>query len=321
MTRIICGLDISSRHLDACIGREGARLRVERTPSGIEELAAFCRRHAVDMVVMEATGGYEKEPFALLWGQGIPCAVVNPRQVRHFAEGMGVFEKADHIDSGMIAWYAQVRKLKPQPPASEHQSRLQALAVRLRQVTELRVSQLNQRRLVEDAHVLEGISEIITLLNRQIRALSKEIADLLDRDPLWQALGKSFSALKGVADRTVARVLALMPEIGTLSGKAAAKLVGLAPIIKESGQFKGKRRVRGGREGVRSILVLVADCVAKHEPDFIAFKEKLLTAGKPKLVVRVALARKLLVRLNAKARDIRKARAEATPQSASVKAA
>ena len=313
MTTSICGVDVSSGFLDAAIGDTRHTRRVRRTPEGIADLVAFCREHDVELVAMEATGGYERLPFALLWQAGLPCAVANARQVRRFAEALGLLEKTDRIDAGVIARFTAVRKLAPQPPAAATQERLTALTVRLRQVTEARVGQRNQRRLVTDATVLALIEETIAFHTHQIKELEKAIDALLAEDPLWTALAEAFRSIGGVAGRTtVCGVLALLPEIGTLSNKAVAKIVGLAPIANDSGKRTGKRPVRGGRAPLRTLLVCVAGIVAKHEPDFIAMRARLLAAGKPNLLIRVAIARKLLVRLNAKARDIR----NAMPQTA-----
>jgi transposase len=305
VTKIICGVDVSSQSLDARIGAEGLVGRFPNTPEGIEALAAFCKAHGAELAVMEATGGYEKRPFALLWAQGIPTAIVNPRAVRRFAEAMGLLEKTDQIDAGVIAWYALVKPIAPREPAGAAQERLQALVTRLRQLTELRTAQCNQRRLVTEAGVLACFGEILAMITSQMRALEIEIAKLIEGDPLWRKLDQTFRSIKGVADRTVARLMAEMPEIGTLSNKAASKLIGLAPIARDSGKLKGRRPVRGGRSGVRSILFVVAEVVRRHNPDFAAFHKRLSEAGKPKKVIRTALAHKLLVRLNAKARDVR----------------
>jgi transposase len=302
---IICGVDVSSTDLDARIGRDGPHRRVARTPCGIAELAAFCRAHGVDLVVLEATGGYDRLPFGLLWAEGLPCALANPRAVRRFAEAMGYLEKTDRIDAGMIAQYGAVKRLQPQPPASAGQRQLQALTVRLRQLTALRVAQINQRRLVEDELVLASIAAVIACLNQQIRQLEAEVTRLIAADPLWTRLADSFGAIKGVASRTVATLLAHLPEIGTLSNKAVAKLIGLAPLAHDSGKQHGRRPVRGGRSPVRALLVLIASLVVRHDPDFQAVHQRLIAAGKPKMVARIAIARKLLVRLNAKARDAR----------------
>jgi len=305
VTKIICGVDVSSEVLDIRIGRDGPRGQYERTPEGIERLASFCKTNRVELVVMEATGGYERLPFVLLWQQGISCAIVNPRCVRRFAEAMGFLEKTDQIDCCVIAWFAEVKRIVAQQPSGETQILIGALVTRLRQLTEVRTAQSNQRRLVTEPSVLEAFVELIALINRQIRQLEKQIAEMIEADPLWTKLNESFRTIKGVADRTVARILAEMPEIGTLSNKAVSKLGGLAPLAHDSGKSAGKRAVRGGRANVRSILFIVAEVVRRYDPDFAAFHKKLSDAGKPKKLIRVALAHKLLVRLNAKARDVR----------------
>lgn len=254
---------------------------------------------------MEATGGYERLAFGLLWSWDLPAALVNPRSVRQFAEAMGLLEKTDRIDAEVIAWYAQAKHIVPRPPASDAQQALAALVTRLRQLTELRTMQSNQRRLVEDAVALASFDELLALVGRQIRTLEDRIIVQIADDPLWSELDATFRSIKGVAGRTVARLLAEMPEIGTLSGKAVAKLAGLAPLARDSGQRTGRRSIRGGRSHVRSILFVVAGVVARYDKDFTAFQGKLAEAGKSKKAIRVALARKLLVRLNAKARDVR----------------
>jgi transposase len=305
-------VDVSSTTLDARIGHEhGPERRFDCSHEGIAGLIAFCRAQTVEIVVMEATGGYEKLPFGLLWAADIPTAIVNPRSVRRFAEAMGLLEKTDRVDAGVIAWYAEVKRIQAHPPASATQRRLTALVTRLRQLTEARVTQLNQRRLGDEADALASFEAVTALLTREIRAFEARIAALIGADPLWRTLDAQFRTIKGVAGRTVARLMAELPEIGTLSGKAVGKLAGLAPIARDSGKFSGKRPVRGAREGVRSILFIVAEVVRRYDPDFKAFHRKLSAAGKPPKVIRTALAHKLLTRLNAKARDVRNKLAEA----------
>ncbi len=306
MATIICGVDVSSETLDARIGLDGACGSFPNTPAGIEGLAGLCRAHKVELAAMEATGGYEKQPFTLLWAHQVPAAILNPRAVRQFAQAMGFLEKTDSIDTGVIAWFAQVKRIKPMPPASATLEHLSALVTRLGQLTELRTAQTNQGRLVTDPAVQTGLRELLALVVRQIRSLEDEIAELIDADPLWRKLDQAFRSIKGVADRTVARLMAHLPEIGTLSNKAIAKLAGLAPIADDSGKRNGKRAIRGGRSDVRAILFVVAHVVRKYDPDFAAFHKRLSNAGKPKKVVQTALAHKLLIRLNAKARDARK---------------
>ena len=305
MTRIICGVDVASKSLEARIGQQGAASSFINDPEGIAALGAFCQAHQAELVAMEATGGYEQQAFAQLSGQGLAVTILNPRAVRQFAQSMGSLEKTDRIDAGMIAWYAEVKKSQPVCLAPENQQHLRALVTRLRQLTEMRAVQLNQQRLVTDRKVQASFKKLLALLARQIGELEKGIAVLLEKDPLWRELDQAFRTIKGVADRTVARLMAEMPEIGTLSNKTISKLAGVAPLANDSGKHQGKRAVRGGRAAVREILFIVASVVGRHEPDFIAFRERLRAAGKPPKVVRIALAHKLLVRLNAKAREVR----------------
>jgi transposase len=311
--KTVCGVDISKARLDACVEPGTLRGSYTNDVAGIAELAAFCRQHQVELVVMEATGGYERRAFMLLSEDGLPCAITNARNVRLYAESMGVPEKTDRIDASMIARFARHKDLQSMPLPSPAQRRLKALVARLRQLTDDLIVQKQRRSsLRDDAEMLASIDEVIALLKRQSRAIEGEIGSMIDDDPLWAHLSQTFRSIKGVADRTVAWLMAELPEIGTYSNKAIAKLVGVAPIADDSGRRRGKRPVRGGRPGVRSIMFLVAAIAARYDETLGRFRDRLLAAGKEKMVVRIALARKLLVRLNAKARDARAAFAYAT---------
>jgi transposase len=311
--KIICGVDVSKARLDACIEPGSIRGSFDNDAAGIVELAAFCRQHQAQLVAMEASGGYERKAFLLLWQQGLPCAIANARNVRLYAESMGMLEKTDTIDTAMIARFARDKNLQPTPLPSQAQQRIKALVARLRQVTDdLTVQKQRRSSLLDNAEMLASLDEVIALLKRQSRTLEGEIASMIDDDPLWAKLAETFRSVKGVAGRTVARLMADLPEIGSYSNKAIAKLVGVAPIANDSGKRKGKRPVRGGRSSVRSILFLVARTAARYDKSLSEFRDRLVVAGKEKMVIRIALARKLLVRLNAKARDARAAYANAT---------
>lgn len=313
MKKTICGVDVSKAKLDACIEPGHRSASFNNDTAGIAELAAFCRKHAVELVVMEASGGYERRAFIDLWEQGISCALTNPRSVRRYAEAMGILEKTDRIDASVIARFAHAKNMAPTPLPSKAQQRLKALVARLRQVTDdLTVQKQRRASMLDNPEMQASIDEVIALLKRQSRTLEGEIASMIDDDPLWAKLAETWREVKGVAGRTVARLHAELPEIGLLSNKAAGKLVGLAPIANDSGMRKGKRSTRGGRAGVRSILFLVADIAARYDENLKAFKARLKKAGKEKMVIRIALARKLLVILNAKARDARAEYANAT---------
>ena len=300
----ICGVDVCQAWLDAWIEPAGHR-RFANTPDGVAELGAFCRDHDAELVVMEASGGIEQDAFLALWQLGQPCAIANPRAVRKFAEAMGYLEKTDRIDAQVIVGYARAKRLVPTPPPSLDQQRLTALATRLRQVTQDLSIQKQRLHSTREATALESLKQAIAFFTAQAKTIAGEMVALIDADPLWTALDRSFRATKGVADRTVAYMLADLPEIGMISNRAITKLVGLAPLADDSGKRQGQRSIRGGRAGIRSILFLVADIARKYDPRLADFRERLLAKGLSKMEVRVALARKLLVRLNAKARDVR----------------
>lgn len=312
MTQIICGVDVSKRRLDAHVEPLGNFESFDNNADGIAELVSFCRRHEVQLVAMEASGGCERTAFLLLWDAGIACGLTNPKSVRRYAEAMGVLEKTDRLDAGVIARFAVAKGLKPTSPPTPAQQRLKALVARLRQVTDDLTVQKQRRSSAMNEEMVASLDEVIALFKRQARSLEGEIASLIDDDPLWSRLDAALRSTKGVANRAVGRLLAELPELGVYSNKAVVKLAGLAPLADDSGARAGKRHIRGGRAGIRSILFLVARIVCRFDASMEAFHRKLTEAGKPKMVVRIALARKLLVRLNAKAREAREQYALAT---------
>ena len=304
----ISGVDISKDWFDSFVAPSHFE-RFENSPEGIGRLVDFVRSHATcegsPLVVMEASGGLERVPFYMLWEQSMACAIVNPRAVRDFAKAMGQLEKTDRIDAAVIARFGTVMAIKPMPAPSQNQQRLSALSARVQQV----VSDLStQRQRFHTAHLdvaREGILELIAVLKKQSKSLSAEIAALITADPLWAAIDTTLRSVKGVADRTVATLMAELPELGILSNKAISKLAGLAPLADDSGKRQGTRHTRGGRTNVRNILFIVADIARKYDQGLTAFRQRLIDQGKPKMVIRIALAHKLLVRLNAKTRETR----------------
>lgn len=305
MNRIICGVDVSKDNRDCRIVPGEAAGRFANTGEGIAALAAFCRAHSVELAVMEATGGYQRQVFLGLCAEGIGATCVNPGSVRYYAKGMGFLEKTDAIDAFVIASFAQARELVPTPPPSKKQLRLNSLTKRLKQLTQDMAVNKMRLKQADDEEMRSSISEVMALQKKQSKTLEGEIASLIDDDPQWQAIGYALRSLKGVADRTVACILTSLPEIGSYDSRAIAKLTGLAPIANDSGKKNGPRHIRGGRSTVRSILFLVADIVRRYDPHIGAFHQRLVAKGKPKMVIRIALAHKLLTILNARVRDAR----------------
>jgi transposase len=299
----ILGVDISKHWLDT--GRSGTQdhKRLPYTIEGMADLAAHCRADKIDLVVMEASGNYERQAFLTLSGLGVPCAVVNPRSVRNFAKAMGRFEKTDRIDAQMIAQYALAKQIVAMPPPAENQQKLAALSARMHQITA--DSSANKKRLSSaiDPAVKDSIKEVITLLQKQHIAVTAQMQALIDQDQTYALINTTLRTVKGVADRTVHTLIAEMPELGHISNRAAAKLTGLAPLPDQSGKRDGRRHIHGGRAPIRGILFLVANIVAKFDPNLASMKQRLLDKGTSKMATRIAIARKLIVWLNAKVRD------------------
>jgi transposase len=296
-------VDTSKSWLDAFVAK--VHRRFPNTEQGCLGLAEFCREQAVELVVMEASGGLERPAFLTLWKLGQPCALANAFSVRRFAESMGMLEKTDRIDAEMIARFAEAKRMVPTPRPSAEQQRLSALATRLRQVTQSLGDEKRRLFSTHDEMARQSIKQTIRFFTSQAKALADQIAAMVKADPLWSALESTIRSVKGAADRTVAYLLADLPELGTLSNRAIAKLAGLAPLPDDSGKRQGKRSIRGGRAHIRSLLFLIADVARKYDPSLAEFRQRLLANGLAKMQVRVALARKLLVRLNAKVRDAR----------------
>jgi transposase len=285
VNEIICGVDVAKHELVAALD-DGRQLGCfANDAEGIGGLIAALQACAVKLTVVEATGGLERKLVLLLAEAGCGVAVADPRRVRLFAEAIGGREKTDRIDAVMIAAFARVKGLKPMAPPSPAQQRLTRLVRRLGQVTADLSAHKNRVSSTDDDEIVASLGRIMAALRTEARMLEGEVASLIDDDPLWAALAAEF---------------------------ATVKLVGLAPMANDSGQRRGRRMTGGGRSAVRSILFLVARGAARFHDGLRAFHQRLSQAGKPLMVIRIALARKLLVILNAKARDARANHAIAT---------
>lgn len=308
----ICGVDVSKTTLDVFVTSSGQHARFDNDAEGIAALANLCAREGVDLVVMEATGYHHRRAYILLWQAGVRCAIVNSALVRYHALSKGRLEKTDRIDAAMIASYAVMERIEAgEPPDIDH-LRLRSLVTRLSQIA--RDLTVHKQRLPScfDEEARASLEAVVALLESQAKHFEGEIASMIDDEPVWTKLAQTLSSIKGVALRTVATLLAELPEIGLISNKSAAKLAGLAPIANDSGKRTAKRRIRGGRERVRTILYVISHHAARYDDSLKEFHQRLIKAGKPKMVARIALAHKILVRLNAKARDARNEMINAT---------
>jgi len=298
------GVDVSKQHLDACWVSEQQRL--VNDASGWDELIAMLRRADVDLVVVEATGGYERGLVCALQSAGVAVARVNPRQARDFAKSMGVLSKTDRIDARCLRDFADVlarhqNRLKYiTAPVEAERLELAALMTRRRQLVDMRVAEGHR---MEHATQLayRSIKRVLRLLDAQIGEIDKQADDHLDRH--FKDQRKLLNSVKGVGPVTILTLTSALPELGRLQRRQIAKLVGVAPLADDSGQRKGARRIGGGRSEVRSVLYMAALAAIRHNPVIRLFHSRLIDAGKAPKVAITACMRKLLTILNAMLRD------------------
>jgi transposase len=290
--------------LDVCVGDDIKRAANET--QGWDELTATCQAAQVDLVVVEATGGYERGLVCALQAAGVSVARVNPRQARDFAKSMGVLAKTDQVDARTLRDFANVlanheaRDKYITPMVEPARQVLAELMTRRRQLVDMRVAEHNRLEHAGKRSV-GSITSVIKMLDRQIAAVDKHIDDHMDHH--FKAQRALLDSVKGVGPVTILTLTAALPELGRLGRRQIAKLVGVAPLADDSGCRQGKRRTWGGRADVRAVVYMAAIVAMRHNPVIRAFYERLVAAGKPKKVAIVACMRKLLTILNAMLRD------------------
>jgi transposase len=253
------------------------------------------------LIVVEATGGYERPVVAQLHAHGLAVAVVNPRRVRAFARAQGHQAKTDRLDAQLLARFGQALQPRPQPAPQPAIQRLQALVRRREQVLAMRSSERQRRHLLATSQpeIVGYIDQVLAVLEQQCQDLDAQIAALVAAEAPLAARAAHLESVPGVGPVVAATVLAELPELGQVTGKEVAALAGLAPFSRQSGAWQGRGRIGGGRAGVRRVLYLAVVSARVHNPRIRAFYERLRAAGKPAKVVMVACARKLLTLLNA----------------------
>jgi len=296
--QVFAGIDVGKDKLFVNIYLDSQVRDFPNTHSGLERMSRFLIKNAVDLVVMEASGGYERKPASDLRACGLSVAVVNPTYVRRFAQGMGTLAKTDTIDACLIAHFASVKQPKPQAARTVEEEELAALVERREQLVSLLSVEKNRLSKASD-YSKSSIQNSIQFLAGQIDTIETEIKVLVAKSPERQAKLHCMSSFIGVGDVTAVTLLTEMPELGNESREHIAALAGVAPINRDSGKMKGKRRTYGGRARVRRTLYLAALSASKHNPIIRAFYERLLAAGKEKMVALVACMHKILTILNA----------------------
>ncbi len=302
MDAIIIGIDVSKDRLDVHGRPDLAPFNVARNNDGIAELIERLRPLAPQAIGLEATGGFETVVVAALAAAGLPVAVVNPAQVRAFAQALGKRAKTDLIDAAVIAHFVEATKPIIRPLPDEQTQTLSDLVNRRRQIIAM-IGAESQRHKRASARMQKSIERLLKALQKELNTVEQDIDDSVRGNPHWQQKEALLTSVPGIGSTIARSAIAELPELGTLDRRQIAALVGLAPWTRQSGQWRGKSFIGGGRAGIRSALFMGAMVAMRHNPTLKAFRNKLVAAGKPKLVALIATARKLLTILNAILRD------------------
>ena len=303
---LVVGIDVAKQTFDACIGIGGSIETFANDDSGHDALIAKLTRKMIDLIVMEATGGLERDLACALQAAGFAVAVVNPRQARDFAKAMGYLAKTDRIDAKALAELAQVLSRHPERQRfvstlpTPAQQALQALVARRRQLVAMQVAE-RQRLSVSHAAARKSIAAMIQAIRAQLDEVEAELAKHIDTH--HADLAKHLTSVSGIGPATSTSLIADVPELGQLSRREISALVGVAPFNRDSGQMRGKRAIFGGRAQVRASLYMATLVAIRFNAVIKRFYDRLLVAGKPKKVAIVACMRKLLTILNAMVRS------------------
>jgi transposase len=303
MDAIVVGIDISKDRLDVHVAPVGEAFQESNDQAGIARLADRLGKLAPQLVALEATGGYETLVAATLQAAGLRVAVVNPAQVRSFANALGKRAKTDPIDAAVLARFAMAAAIKPMAPADAQSRLLADLVARRRQIVDMINAEKARLSRALNREVKKSLKRLIAALERELESLDGDLDKQIRASPAWRVKENLLASVPGIG-KTIARTLiAELPELGRLDRRQIAALAGLAPWTRQSGQWRGKSFIGGGRTTVRAALFMGAMVAARHNPTLKAFRDKLVAQGKPKMVALIATARKLLTILNAIIRD------------------
>jgi transposase len=306
MDMITVGIDVSKDRLDVATRPSGEAFAVERKPAGLDELVVRLRALGPQLVALEATGGYESVAAAALASAGLPVVIVNPAQVRAFAKALGQRTKTDPIDAAVIAHFAEATKPQVRPLPDETTQMLADLVARRRQIVEMIAAERQREKRMTQRHLKASMARLIKTLEKELSSLNGDIDDAVRGSPAWREKDDLLVSVPGVGPVIARTLIAELPELGSLSRRQIAALAGLAPFTRQSGRWRGRSFIGGGRTTVRTALFIGAFVGRRFNPVLKAFFRRLVNAGKPKMLALIAVARKLLTILNAMVRDNRR---------------
>lgn len=291
------GIDVSAATLDVAV-QDGAVTQVSNEPEGIAALVAELQAASPSLIVLEATGAYHRSVTSALVAAGLPVAVVNPRQVRDFARSTGQLAKTDRLDAALLARFAATVRPAPRPVPDEATLELAALLERRRQLVEMLTAEKN-RLSVARKPVRPSVQQIIRALEKALASADDDVDRWIRQSPVWRAQEELLRTVPGVGPQTARLLIAALPELGRLTRREVAALVGVAPLACDSGTLRGQRHCWGGRSHVRAVLYMATLTGTRWNPVIRRFYRRLLAAGKPAKVALTACMRRLVTILNA----------------------
>jgi transposase len=297
------GVDISKDALDVCLYPGGQSGRFANDAKGHRGLICWLAKHSIARVVYEATGAYHRGFERCLATAGLAMAKVNPRQARRFAEATGKLAKTDRCDAAMLARFGALLEPAARPVASPALDEMKELHVARQALVKDRTAALNRQKTVRLALIKRHIAQRLRQIEAQLAAIDAALKALIDADPELAARFAILASIPGIGETTAVAMLIEMPELGSLDHRQAASLAGLAPVARDSGRWKGKRSIRGGRATLRQALYMPALVATRFNPDLKCKYKAFVAAGKPAKVAITAIMRKLLLLANALIRD------------------
>jgi transposase len=298
---VYVGIDVSKAQLDIAVRPTGTVTQVANTGAGIATVVHELQAEEATLVVLEATGGYETAVVAALATAGVPVVAANPRQLRYFGRATGQLAKTDRIDAQLLALFAERVRPTPRPLPDEETQAVQALLARRRQLLDMLTAERNRLEHAAGS-IRRSLTQHIRWLEKQLGRVDDDLEQTIQRSPLWQAKDNLLRSAPGVGPAMSRTLLGNLPELGTLTRKQIAALVGVAPLARDSGTYRGTRTTWGGRAQVRAVLYMSALAATRFNPVIRAFYQRLRAKGKPHKVALVACMRKLLIILNAMVR-------------------
>jgi transposase len=305
MEHSFIGIDVAKDQLDVHLRPTGEAFRVTHDAAGIAALLTRLRALGPTLIALEATGGYEVSLAAALAAAALPVAVINPRQIRDFARATGQLAKTDTVDARVIALFAEAVRPTPRPVPDEQAQALGELMARRRQLVDMLTAEQNRRRQARDRRLQRQLDAHIAWLEEALRRLDHDLTTLVRSSPIWREADDLLRSVPGIGPITACTLIADLPELGQLDRRRIAALAGLAPFARDSGTFRGRRMIAGGRAPVRRVLYMATLAAIKHNPAIRLFHQRLVAAGRPGKVAVTAAMRKLLTILNAMLRDRR----------------